>query len=808
MLKRVILILFLLQFFFLNGLYLSAHSDCILFSQNYKISGVIKDSLSHEVLPMANIGLVNPADSQIVAGAISNDLGQFVMENIPAGQYFLRVRYAGYIEKYEMLIVDAKDLHLEIWLSPFIANQTAIEIIGQRQMVERSIEKTTVNVDQNIISTGGTALDVLQNIQSIDVDEDGKISYRGSNKVRVLINGAASVLSENLSQISADQIEKVELINNPSAKYDAEGVSGIINIVLKSSTKKTKKTTFKISGGYPENASLAFSFFNSKDRFVYNIGLNYSLLTRFQTKEHLRSNFGNLLSNDFYQFDRQDEVLNNGVISSGIEYSTKNNGKVGADFLISSKLNKADRHIDYQTLTSANLLVYQADKAIDIAQNNFSLGGHVFYANSFDKNRLKMRADISAGYLNGENGMQNQTFDAQHVSNPVAQNTVSSQTNKEFTSKLDFSKIFCDSLGLDFGGSFNLLDLTNDFRVEDFSYLTNLWSPNSQLSQKFNFRQHVSSVYFDLNRKYKNAEWIAGLRFEHTTTFTDAVLSQTYLDWFPSLNFNRRLSKHFILVVAASRRISRPTIKMLNPFSDEYADITNMHIGNPKLRPEYILSGELGFRFISKMLTTMMLGYYRDIDDAISRVKFASNDSALTVTFSNLSRAQMFGAEWVGELSLKKWLKINYGINLFNIRIIGDYGSNSVDKKLPSFHLNSSVSFKLPHRVTIQVSGFYRSKLPSLLGTYIPRYMVDFAVKKSIWKNKAVVTLKISDVLNMYRYGFDLNAIDDFGFDYSQWNRRKNESQYFILSFTYNMNGSEKAKTNKKAQFFLDEFEK
>jgi len=720
----------------------------------------------------------------------------------------MRISYSGYREKWLQLLVSEQDIVLEINLVPIAVDQAAVEIVAQQQVVERSIEKTTINVEQNITSSGGTALDVLLNIQSIDVDEDGKISYRGSNKVLVLINGNTSVLSENLSQISADQIAKVELINNPSAKYEAEGVSGIINIVLKSNTKKSKKTTFKISGGYPENAAVALSFFNAKDKWVYNVGGNYSFLTRFQTKEHLRSNYENAFIDDFYQFDRQDEMLHTAVISSGAEYSLKKNQKIGADFLVSGKLNQADRNIDYQTLTSDDLLVYKAEKPIDINQKNYSLSSHAFYAQDFESRRLKFRADISANFLKGETAMENQTYDALHVLNPVAQNTVSYQTNKELEGKLAFSKVLRDSFELDFGGSFDLLDLTNDFQVEDFNYITQIWDYNSSLSQQFNFRQQIGSAYIDLNKKFKKTEMIAGIRFEHTSSFKDSFASHSYFDWFPSLNLSQKLSKKFILVVAASRRISRPTIKMLNPFSDEYADITNMHVGNPQLKPEYILSGELGLRFVSEKLTTMLSGYYRDINDAISRVKFASNDSALTVTFTNLSRAQMLGAEWVGELSLTKWLKFNYSFNLFNTRILGDYGSNSVDKKLPSFNVNSSFSVKLPKQFTSQVSGFYRSKLPSLLGTYIPRYMVDFAIKKSIWKNKAVLTLRITDIFNIYRYGFDLNAIDDQGFAYSQWNRRKNESQYFILSLTYNMNGSEKSKPDKKAQFFLDEFEK
>jgi outer membrane receptor protein involved in Fe transport len=233
-----------------------------------------------------------------------------------------------------------------------------------------------------------------------------------------------------------------------------------------------------------------------------------------------------------------------------------------------------------------------------------------------------------------------------------------------------------------------------------------------------------------------------------------------------------------------------------------------MHKGNPDLKPEYVNSVEVGNRFIFKKFSGLISVYYRHIDQAISRIKSASNDSALVVSFMNLDKAKLLG----GEISLSykpfEWWNINSSSNIFHTNLTGEYGNNHVNNSKTGWNFSLSNNFKLPKDFGFQLSGYYRSKLPSIMGVYKERYYIDLALNKKIIKNSAQIVFKISDVFNTYKFGLDLDAIDDKGYRYSQINRRENESRYFILSFIYNINGKEQQRKKRKENFFLDGFDK
>jgi len=231
-----------------------------------------------------------------------------------------------------------------------------------------------------------------------------------------------------------------------------------------------------------------------------------------------------------------------------------------------------------------------------------------------------------------------------------------------------------------------------------------------------------------------------------------------------------------------------------------------MHVGNPDLKPEYVNSIETGTRYVFDKISGSASAYYRNIDQAISRVKSASNDSALLVTYLNLDNAKLLGAELSLSYKPFDFWSINASGNIFYTNLIGEYGPNKIDRTHTGWTANLANNFKLLAGIGFQVNGYYRSKLPDVMGTYIERYYMDLALNKKILKEKGKLIFKISDVFNTYRYGLDLEGIDESGYGYSQSNRRKNESQYFILSFVYNIDGKEKQK--KKTNYYLESFDK
>ena len=791
--------------FILAAVFISSENYAISFSGISQINGIVKDSVSGEGLPYASIRILLLNDSSFVKGAITDAEGRYQIKDVQAGDYTIEASYMGYFELKKRLQVQSKKIKLDFYLVRKSISLREMSVTAEKSLIENNLVKTKVNVSKNMTVLGGSAIDVMQTLPSVDIDIDGKINYRGSNKVIILINGEKSELVNSLDQIPADQIKTVELINNPSAKYEAEGMSGIINIVLKSGKPGKSKTTLMVFAAYPETmgGNAGYSGTIGKNRFFVNGGIKHK--TKFQTKEHLRNNYENPNAYNYYQYDRQDGNLNDAFINSSFEFALSKKQQLGISFIGTKKFNNAVRQINYKTLDKSGQTVNESLKDIDIDLNNYTIDGNLNYKYSFVKGR-KLTSKIHYSILDQLQEMRNRYYPELSIVNPDLQNTFSKQINKQTRFSLDYLHPLNDSSQFETGYNFDAKNLINDFNSESYSN-SEEWINDTALTNNFNFIQIIHAAYFNLNTKLKYFVLQAGLRVEFTTDLQNDKQTDEYFDVFPSVNLSRKLNKHFSVFAAYNRRINRPTIKMLNPFSDEYADLLNMHKGNPDLKPEYVNSIEIGSRLVFTKFSAVASIYYRNINHAISRVKSASNDSALFVTFTNLDNAKLVG----GEISLNykpfEWWNINSSSNIFFTSLSGEYGNNLIDNSKVGWTMNIANNFKLPYNFVVQVSGYFRSKLPSVMGTYKERYYVDFAVNKKVLKNKAQLVFKISDVFNTYSFGLDLDAVDDNNFRYNQKNRRKNESQYFILSFIYNINGKQQQK-KQKDKFFLENFDK
>ncbi len=773
-------------------------------SAKYEIIGIVKDSVSGEGLPFASVQILTIKDSSTVKGTMTNADGNYLIKDIAKGKYLIVASYMGYNEKKIVLDIQSNKVKCDFLLNQKSISLSEISITAEKNLVEKNLEKTTINVSKNNTISGGTAIDVMLTLPSVDVDIDGNLNYRGSEKVIILINGEKSELIKSLDQIPADQIEKVELINNPSAKYEAEGMSGIINIVLKSGKGGKNKTILMLYAGYPETVggNIGYSVMADKTRFFVNGGMKHN--TKVQTKEHLRENYENPNAPNYYQYDRQDMILNNAFINSNLAYAISKKQRIVISFIGSKMNNNATRQINYETLNKSGQTEIESLKDIDIDLNNYSIDGNLNYKYSFINGGI-LSSKIHYSFFDQLQEMSNEYYPELSSLNPELQNTFSKQINKQTNFSLDYLHPFNDSIQVETGYNVDLKDLTNDFNSESY-YSSGEWINDTALANKFNYNQLIHAVYINLNAKFKYFELQAGLRGEFTTNFQNNAHTDEYIDFFPSVNISRKINNHFSIFAGYNRRINRPTIKMLNPFSDEYADLLNMHKGNPDLKPEYVNSVEIGNRFVFNKFSGLGSVYYRNIHQAISRFKSASNDSALFVSYMNLDKAKLIGAEISLTYKPFKWWNINSNSNIFYTNLSGEYEDNIVNNSKTAWNLSIANNFNLPKGFGFQLSGYYRSKLPSVMGTYKERYYMDIALSKKVLKNKAQLIFKISDVFDTYKFGLDLDAIDDNGYRYSQINRKKNESRYFILSFIYNINGKEKQK--QKENFYLDDFDK
>lgn len=781
----------------------SAFSDAT--TKLIEINGTVKDSISGEGLAYASVQLIIAGQATPISGTLTDINGYYQLKKIPKGKYQLVASYMGYQQKSLEAELLAKQ-QIDFALSKRKFQLEEIEVVGEQELVEKSIEKTTINVAKDLTQSSGSALDVMQTLPSVDVDIDGKINYRGSDRVIILVNGEKSEMTKLLDQIPSDQIQKIELINNPSAKYDAEGMSGIVNIVLKTGNSQNRKTTFKVLAGAPETygGHIGYSGGSSKFEYFLRGGANHK--TKFQTKEHLRKNYENVDGYDYYQFDRQDEILNNAFVNAGYKLHINKKAHLGMSVLASKMFNSASRKIDYETLRKEGSTLFESTKLIDIARDNRTADVNAFYRYKFKKEKQLLAINMHYSMLDQLHTLENESYNEAILSTPDLQNTYLEQFNEIAEITLDYVHPISDSVVLESGYHHSQKDLNNEFSAKRFSVNNNSWVDETDLGNSFQYEQHINALYMNLSVSLMDFDLQAGIRSEHTLNAQNSINDNGYLDFFPSLSIGYQLKENLNLFASYNRRINRPSIKMLNPFTDEYADILNMHRGNPDLLPEYVNSVEVGNRFIHQKFSGFISVYYRSINQAISSIKAASNDSALLVTFMNLDRAQLLGSEISLSYKPFKWWSLNTNANLFKTQLVGENGVNSISTEKTAWNMNLTTSFKMPAKFSLQLSGHYRSKLPSVMGIYIHRYYADLAISRKVLNEKGQLIFKISDVFNTYKYGLDLDAVDALGYSYSQKNRRKNESQYFILSFIYNIDGKEKKQ--KKTNFYLEGFDK
>ncbi len=773
-----------------------------------RIHGLVSDSLTGEGLPFASILIQSADDSLFTFGTITQGDGKFEAQIPFSGTCRITASYMGYSPKILEFVAIQKPRTIRLELMRKSFSLSEFEVKTDKNASENTLEKTTVNFSKNIAQTGGTAVEALQTIASVDFDVDGNLNYRGSDKVMILVNGEKSELVKSLSQIPADQIEKIELIKNPSARYDAEGMSGIINIVLKSPKSSSSKTSLQVQLGYPETWGINGGYSGKVGQVETMIHAGVFRQTKFQTKEHFRDNYGNPLSYNFYQYDRQDLLFLNAFLQLKLGYVVQKRHRIGLSGMAAWHTESPGRQITYKTLDKLGEVVSHSRKDLEIDMNNLSVDGSLSYQYLFTNPRHSLKALGHYSNFQQDQEMVGFLYVMDELEMQSSQNTLSTQTNRLSDVSVDYAFDISDSLELEVGYNGSWKNLQNVFDSESFTPSQNLWSNDSLIDSEFRFMQQVQSLYVNLGGRWSSLQFQAGLRMEYSDSELNGNASDSYADLFPSANISYRFSELLEFYGAYTRRINRPTIKMLNPYTDEYADITNLHEGNPDLLPEYVNSVEVGNRWSFKKWNGSISLYHRNIDQAITRVKSATNDSALVVTFLNLNSALLWGGELSINLNPFKFWSINTSANLFKTHMLGEYGLNMIDRQKWAWTANISNQFKLPWQISLQVSGFYRSKLPSAMGLYLPRYQVDFALGKKLWNEKGMLIFKISDVFNSYRYGLDLEALDDNGYAYSQTNRRKNESQYFILSFTFNIDGKAVRKEAKKEQFYLDSYDK
>jgi iron complex outermembrane recepter protein len=653
-----------------------------------------------------------------------------------------------------------------------------VRVEGIRSEITSDPTKKVYQVGANLTNLGGNLFDVLSNIPSIYVTSDGNVNYRGNQNLTIYFDGKPAGISSSsranaLSLYPADQIDRIEIISNPGAKYSAEGSAGILNIILK---KGTKTESLRINSNVGTNDKYAFSATYTKGfkRWTHLVDVNL--------RQNIRNNYQYLYRENSSAF--------------GAALITQTTNEVNRDYNQSIRLNSNYNFSKDRALGISFIGRLSSDHNSEVRYNisEFDYAADRLYARDADKNGRDFGFDLNVSYSPSANGkidflwIQNQGSDAnsffQHyyfgdfeTPNPniPVRNERSSASSANSTLLLqgDWTKSFAKRGLLEYGFKFNSRFFENDFLYE--KQKEGIYLRDAKRSNGLVYREHIQAAYVSYAYENKYATLNTGLRAEATEIAGD--IQQQYLNLFPSFSIVHPLNKSSNLSFALSSRITRPSYKSLNPFIS-FADPLNLNAGNPELKPEKAFLYELTHTKDYASLSISNTVFYRDISGLVGRVRtFLAGDTTLT-RYENIAKSRAWGIENLSTWSISKAYKVTLTTSLFQSDLEGFINNTNVSLNRWSWNSRLNQQFKWKNNWSAQISGIFQSAQINTLGIIEPYYTVDVGFKWDF--GRLSLNARVNDVFNTQKTIYDsrpFGLISDL--------ERKKETRIFYIGFSY-----------------------
>lgn len=794
-----------------------------------KVTGTVLDEETQEPLEYATLVLQSISDPDKVTGGITDAKGKFEVE-AAAGTYNLSVEYISYtsykINNYTLS--KSTDLGV-ISLSLDVAQLAEVEVVGERTTVELRLDKKVYNVGSDLTVKGGSVTDVLGNVPSVSVDVEGNISLRGNESVRILINGKPSALSglspEALQQLPSDAIERVEVITNPSARYDAEGTAGILNIILKQSKTSGLNGSVNLYAGHPENYGGAVSLNLRRDKF--NIFTNTTYRYRngpgnaLFEQENFDSN-GNTLSfqDEIREYNRKDKSFNTNI---GFELFLDETSSVTNSFVFGKS--NGDNNVDIDFFN------FDANMAPTIQRNRYTLEDEfeeeVKYSLNYQKkfnddgHELTFDYQYSKG-TDDENSIISEVILGDNIDLDT-ERTINNETRVSQLVQMDyvlpFGKDNQSQFEMGYRGTFS--DNNTDF---DFGLLqpNGTFNSDPNFSNELNYKEHINAAYTQIGTKLDKFSILGGLRMESSDIEIELVNSsevtkKNYVDWFPSVFLGYEFSETEQFTLSYSKRLRRPWSRFINPFPSRTSN-TNLFQGNPDLDPTFTDAYDLGYlKRWSKMSFTTS-GYYnrstgvfqfvaRETGDFVSIDNPDDPNNPIVVPVQvrspiNLATEERYGMEFTTTYTpIRNW-RFSLNLNAYQRDLKGDYTyTNSNDETIvQNFDANNfswftrfSAKLPLPGKIDFQTNFFYMGPSKDAQSTSKGMLSSDLALSKDILKDKASISLNVSDIFNTRKRRSETRTENVLTYSEFQWRERQ-----ITLSFQYRFNQPQNQKPSKR----------
>ncbi len=788
-----------------------------------QITGKVIDASTKQGMEFANISLRKTGSKEFIKGTVSDQLGTFRLDGVSNGNYVVAVSVVGYatFEKELTIGTGQKTINLRsILLKEDTQLLNEVQVVGQRSQMKFEIDRKVFNVDQSLATAGGSASDVLGNIPSVQVDPEGEVSLRGNSSVTVWINGKESGLSADnraqiLEQLPAESIERVEVITNPSAKYNPEGTAGIINIVLKKNRKAgyygSLQAGVDTRGGY--NAAGNVNFSSGKFESFVNVGtrVRKSEGEGYTNRQNLDDN-GNPVS--YLNQLRNDEDTRKPVIARmGTTYHATD--KDHFSFSGFGLLGRGDE-TDWLNYTSNIPGSFTSSLRTSAEKRKMNIGNfEIGYKRDFSE---KSNLDLSASY-NLVNITPESSF--LQVSNYAGGTSTSSyqfQENVMKPRKWEFQADYVTEFGeqnkieAGYKGDF----LTSKSKVSTYSGISEGNAAfNEGLYNNFTYDQNVNALYATYSKRINRFGIQLGLRGEHTRTNTNSLgynQSETdhpaykddYFSFYPSAFLSYQLPSNNELQLNYTRRVSRPWGGQLNPFVN-LTDSTNISYGNPLLLPQYSNSLELNYIKNWENHTLSASLYYRNTDNVIQRISYRDGD-IMKSTFENIAKTQSAGTELILKNNLFRMIDLTSTLNFYYNKLDGfsylPAGATTpvVGEADEDFSWSARIiaNVMLPWGVSLQATGDYNSRELVAQGYRKANHAIDLGLRKSFLDRKLSLTINTRDLLNSRKRE---TITSGSGFSQESVFARSGRTVGFTLTYNFgNMKGSSKRPDRQEQQ--------
>ena len=728
------------------------------------VTGKVIEKSTNLPLEYSTITLKNTSNPSLVFGGITNNKGEFSIQ-VAKGTYDIIIEFISF----QPFQINSKSITQNLNLGTISLSEGAeqlkeVIVRAEKTTVEIKLDKKVYNVGNDLMVKGGTVSDILDNIPSVSVDVEGNVSLRGNENVKILVDGRPSNainIADALKLIPAESIDKVEVITNPSARYDAEGGGGILNIILKKGKNQGINGTFVATTGTPDNHGVNGTVNFKSEQFNLFTTQGYSY----------RNGPGNAMTNSRYLNDDNttESYMNENRDNERISKSY--NGNFGFDWYLDKTLTWTN---------TANFRKSSGDNRDNVFQNYFDEN----YIYQYTRNRINDEVSNSKNLEYATNFTKNfkksghkLTVDGSFSSN-IDKNSalISDQTSNSSTISFD-ETINNQKQGRNLIQTDYVLPLGKGSQFEagyrgDFTTITTNYSvvqngiPQPNFTNTLEYKEKINALYTQYGFKFKKLSSLFGLRWEDSDIDvnqleTNDYNNKKYNNFFPSAFFNYELTDNSNLSLSYSKRIQRPRGRQLNPFNNLSSNV-NIFIGNPDLNPSFTDAIDLGYLKKWNKVTLNTSAYVNKTSDVFQFVRKESGDfqNGIPVIIStpiNLSTEYRAGFEFTLNYSPYKWWKINTNFNFFYVETDGDYTytdytGNEVyqnfDNKTNSWFARLSSKISLPYKIDWQTNMNYNGIQKTAQGRNMDNFSMNLAFSKDVLKDKATVSLNVSDVFN------------------------------------------------------------